>query len=566
MINNVITLNNPQQISVLNNAMSTVDIWGRGTGKSFSMGWEINQIIRNMPRSVTSITGQTYGQLLTRTLPSTFKFLGELGYEKDKDYVIGRKPEKSWLTPYEPILKHENVISFANGTAFLMLSQDRKGSARGPNVDREIVDEALTINKARYDEEVSPTNRGNDEKFGKRSKNPIRKHHGFKYVSSMPYTQEQKWLLDFGSYYEKEAGILLFDIWNRIVKMQLQLISAHKDANKALFKDIWNEIVRLKRQITPFVSKSGLLFTLANAFDNINNLGLSYIIREYDKQTLLTFLVEILNYIIDKVEDCYYHIDSQTHVYYDASNASYIRDVADKTNWDFTQMETQDARMDLDCDPSKPIELVPDWGASICLFSIGQERNFNFATKVIEPVDCVINEFYLKPDQTKDVIINELVDKVCDYYQYNSCKELHYYRDRHGDSRNPSVKSSKPYNEQAIDRFKSRGWSVYPKVHPGQEPPQHEKYLLWGNILKGSNPMFPKVIFNGKNCKYTLISMNNTQVKELNGKFEKDKSSERKKSILPEEATHFSVAVDKRIWTKYGTRLYKSSTFVEPRL
>jgi hypothetical protein len=59
--------------------------------------------------------------------------------------------------------------------------------------------------------------------------------------------------------------------------------------------------------------------------------------------------------------------------------------------------------------------------------------------------------------------------------------------------------------------------------------------------------------------------MNNTQVKESNGKFEKDKSSERKKSVLPEEATHFSDAVDKRIWTKYGTRLFKQSTFIEPR-
>jgi hypothetical protein len=79
---------------------------------------------------------------------------------------------------------------------------------------------------------------------------------------------------------------------------------------------------------------------------------------------------------------------------------------------------------------------------------------------------------------------------------------------------------------------------------------------------------FPNVIFNGKNCKYTLISMNNTKVIERNGKFEKDKSSERKKKVLPEEAIHFSDAIDKRIWTKYGKTLYSrsSGTYVEPRL
>jgi len=567
MINELITLNNPQQISVINNPISEVDIWGRGTGKSFIIGWEINEINRKMPRAVTSITGQTYGQLLTRTLPSTFKFLESLGYEKDKDYLIGRKPPRGWgHSPYERILKYDNFISFRNGNGYLMLSQDRAGSARGPNVDREIIDEALTIDKNQYDQEVSPTSRGNEEYFGFKSKDPVRQHHGFRYVSSMPFMQEQKWLLDYGKYYEEEAGVMLFDVWNRIVKLQLELITAYLDQKPGLYKDIWNEVVRLKKQITPFVSKDGVMFTLANAFDNISNLGMSYIAREFKKQTLLTFLVEIMNWIIDKVEDCYYHIDSQKHVYYDASNDSFIRDYAENTNWDFKKLEQHDSRFDLDCDSMKPLEIVPDWGAHICLFSVGQERNYNFATRIIEPVDCVINEFYSKPDDSEGVVIDDVVDKVCDYYEHHACKELIYFRDRYGDSRQPNAKKSKPYNEQAIERFQKNGWNVTPRVHKGQEPPQHEKYLLWANILKGSNPVYPKVIFNGKNCKFTLISMNNTRVKESAGKYEKDKGSERKKTVLPEEATHFGDAVDKRIWTKYSSKLYRSGTFVEPRL
>ena len=86
------------------------------------------------------------------------------------------------------------------------------------------------------------------------------------------------------------------------------------------------------------------------------------------------------------------------------------------------------------------------------------------------------------------------------------------------------------------------------------------------NILKGNDPRFPKVIFNARNCKFTLISMNNTQLFEVKGKFEKNKKSETNKSILPEEATHFGDSVDKRIWTKYGSILYRKSTFVDPRL
>ncbi|NQU87305.1 MAG: hypothetical protein HQ541_16245, partial [Mariniphaga sp.] len=440
--------------------------------------------------------------------------------------------------------------------------------ARGPNLDREIIDEALTINKDQYDQEVSPANRGNEEKFGKISPNPIPQHHGFRYVSSMPFMQEQRWLLDYGKYYEQERGIQLFQIWNRIVKLQIQMIQAKKDDNRKLFKDILKEVIRLKNKISPFISKDGVLFLLANAFDNVKNLGLEYLIREYDKQTLLTFMIEILNWVIDKVEDCYYYIDPQLHVYYDATNDSFIRDYAENTNWDFEKLGNPDSRFDLDCDPNQQLEISPDWGSKISLLSIGQERHFNFATKVAQPVDCFINEFFIKPDQSKGVMINDLVDTFTQYYQYHANKTLTYWRDRYGDSKHPNVKSSQTYNEQAINRLKKKGWNVINKVHRGMEPPQHDKYLLWANILKSNDPYYPSVIFNGQKCKFTLISMNNTKVTEdSTGKFKKDKSSERKESILPEEATHFGDAVDKRIWSKYGSLLTKHrTTFVEPRL
>jgi hypothetical protein len=567
MINEEINFNNPQLVSVINQPISEVNIEGRGTGKSYKIGWEMNQIIRHMPRCIASLTGRTYGQVLTRTLPSSLKLLEKLGYEKDKDYKIGGKPPKSWITPYEKVTKYDNFISISNGTGFLMLSQEREGSSRGPNIDREIVDEALTLNKERYDSEVSPANRGNEEFFGRNSVKPVPMHHGFRYVSSMPYSQEQKWLLDFGKYYEEEAGILLFDIWNRVVNMQLQLIEAKLSEDRILFKNIWNEIVRLKRQITPFVSKDGVLFTLANAFDNIENLGFSYITREYKKQSLLTFMIEILNWIIDKVEDCYYHIDPQKHIYYNATNDDYIRGVAENSNWDADTLEAPDCRNDLDCDPSKPLDIVFDWGSKINLMSVGQERNFNFATKIIEPVDCFINEFFNKPQETSKVMVLDLVDQFCDYYSNHPTRVVYYYKDKYGDHRQPNVKNSKSYNAQAIEHFESKGWTVVLMEHKGMEPPQHDKYLLWVNILKGDDPRFPKVIFNGKNCKFTLISMNNTKVIERNGKFDKDKSSERSQKILPEEATHFGDAVDKRVWTKYNHKLHQySSTFVNPRI
>lgn len=567
-----IKLNKVQQVSVIQSAKKKVDIWGRGTGKSFLVGWDVNMINRYMPRAITAVTGQTYGQLLTRTLPSTFKFLESLGYKRHIDrtnpgnYVIGVRPPAHFLSPLEKVMRYDNIISFSNGNALLLLSQDRSGSARGPNVDYEILDEAITINKEQYDQETSPTNRGNEEMWGTRARKPVPWHHGFHYVSSMPFLSAQKWLLKYAEYYEKEAGIQLFSIWNRVIKMQLQLIESKKAEDVVLFTNIWNEIVRLKKQILPFVSKDGLLFTLANAFDNIDNVGISYIMREEEKQTTLTFLIEILNMILDKVEDGYYHIDDQKHVYYNASNDIYIRDLAENTSWDMNKLAQRDSRYDLDCDSSVPLEIVPDWGAKICLFSIAQEKEYDFVARRVAKTDCIINEFYTKPDSSSSTMINELVDNFSNYYSTHGNRELKYYRDRYGDSRQPNAKNSKSYNELAIERLKTNGWIVTSIVHKGMEPPQHDKKLLWDNILKESDVRFPLVRFNGTACKYTLISMNNTRVIDKDGKFTKDKSSERSDRILPEEATHFGDAVDKRIWTKYGDRLLKRSSFIDIRM
>jgi hypothetical protein len=571
-MNQLIKLNKVQQVSVIQSARKKVDIWGRGTGKSFLVGWDVNMINRLMPRAIAAVTGQTYGQLLTRTLPSTFKFLESLGYKRHNDkndpgnYVIGVKPPPHFLSPLEKLMRYDNVISFSTGNALLMLSQDRTGSARGPNVDYEILDEALTIDKERYDQETSPTNRGNEEIWGNRSRFPVPWHHGFHYVSSMPFSSSQKWLLDYAMYYEKDAGIPILSLWNRIVKLQLEIINAKREDNAKLFKDVWNETVRLKKQIAPFVSKDGLLFTFANAFDNIENVGLGYIMREFEKQTMLTFMIEIMNMIPDKVEDCYYSIEDKRHIYYNSSNDKFIREYAENTAYDFNKLSAQDSRFDLDCNANMPLEIIPDWGAKICLFSIAQEGSWDFVTGQRIKVDNTINEFFVKPGETDSVMINELVDSFCNYYKPQIKKHIHYYRDRYGDSRQPNAKSSKSYNEQAIDRLMHNGWNVISMVHRGMEPPQHEKYLLWMNILKSADPKYPHIRFNGQKCKYTLISMNNTRVIEKDGKFSKDKSSERKNKIMPEEATHFGDAVDKRIWTKYGSLLTSGSTFVAPKV
>ncbi len=566
----IISVNPAQAAFLLMPYKNGYVIYSRATGKSFVMGAVIDDKIRSMPRGVTTLAQATIGQALTKTLPSAFKMLEMMGYKrwnpktKTGDYVVCRTPPEGWYRPYEHLMSFEHCIPFSNGHCLYILTQE--GNSRGPNADYNITDEALTIDKEQFDQEVAPTNRGNEHIFGRKSENPVYSHHGNTFLSSMPYTPEQKWLLEPAKYYEEERGIRLFDTWNKIVRLQMQLIDAKQNNDVGLFREIWNETIRLRQTITPFVSKDATLFILGSIFDNIANVGFNYIMNQYKVMDKFSFMVEILNYMIDKIDSCYYNIDER-HVYYNATNDSFIRDFAEDTEFDWQKLaNSDDSRRDLDCNPNKAIEVTFDWGSVASFMEVAQERNYDFVQKLLtrDTFDNNINEFFVKRDEEDDTMINALVDKFTHYYRYHVRKEVIVYRDKYGDARRANNK--KTYNQIAIERLEKSGWKVEQRTHAGMEPPQHDKYLLWANILAEKDERYPKKRFNGSRCKYTLISMNNTRViEDRDGKFSKDKRSERNQSVLPEEATHFGDAVDKRIWTKYNLILTSQHNFVDAR-
>ena len=350
--------------------------------------------------------------------------------------------------------------------------------------------------------------------------------------------------------------------------MQLQLIDAQVNREVSLFKDIWNEIQRKRRQIIPFVSKDGILFLLGSIFDNIGNVGMNYVISQYNVMDKFSFMVEILNYIVDKIDHCYYNITDR-HRYYHATNDSYIRDFAENVDFNWKQLAEEDSRMDMDCNPNKPLEVTPDWGSSACFLEVAQCGHFDFSAKRLYPdrvVDNTINEFFVKREDTEGLTeVDALIDMFCRYYRFHPCKTVDFYRDRYGDARRAN--SKKTYNQCAIDRLIKNGWTVVQHVHRGMEPPQHDKYLLWSYVLAETDTRYPIKRFNATKCKFILISMNNTRVRTgSDGRYEKDKRSERNGSIPAEEATHFGDCVDKRMWTKYGDILTNRVTFVDNRI
>ena len=187
---------------------------GRGFGKSTYFGHQLHQIVQHLPGASGIIAARTLTHVLTSILPSAFAHLERMGYVRDVHYVIGKQPPKEWGTPINaPVKDFSNYITFFNPdrpVGFYLASQQLIGSGRGPNTDFLLTDETLRLDKQRLDNELSPTLRANKGRFN------VDWHLGEYHSTSMPYTQQSKWILDKGNYYLEEYGIDYFSLGNKL--------------------------------------------------------------------------------------------------------------------------------------------------------------------------------------------------------------------------------------------------------------------------------------------------------------------------------------------------------------
>lgn len=531
-----LTFNRPQKRFVLSKRKSARSIWSRATGKSSLIAWLMKEIVRTMPRSKWALVGSSFKQILTLTLPSTIASLERLGLYKDKHYFVGRKPPASWnrVEPYEPPLEWDHAIYFwKEGVVFQMVSQDAGSSgARGGNFDGVITDESLLLNKERFDKEVSAANRGNIRYFGK---NPL--HHGVFHFSSMPYGDVGKWLLDGGKYY-LEDNYDFSQLQNELIKMQLQFID-NKD--RAFRIKMWQDMQALSQKIRFYTSKEGMLYSEANTFDNLENLGLKFLEDQREDLTDFIFLIEILNKRPGSVEAGFYPtLDYQRHAR-EYSNNSFLFGL----DYNLKKLQTVDSRMDGDCDPSAPLRVAVDWGSKISVLSVaqelGMETKYAQNGKLLVPAKeyRFLKGLYVKHPK----LINDLADKFCDYYEYHLNKNLVFIEDSEwGNARKPD--DDKTYNEQFIDRLQKRRWKVN-RMNLGRVPSHQARYHLAHEMLGGKDERLPDISFNKVNCRDILTAMSNAPVTQgRRGEIKKDKSSEKKLTVPGQEATHFTDTVD----------------------
>ena len=145
-------LNVPQLRSMITPAKTTVQVWSRGTGKTFDIGVKSKNIAYGMPGSLSVFVGRTFTHLLDITLQSVIAAWTDLGYKENVHYVVRTRPPANWPKPFNRPLSYDKVITWHTGAAFVLASQE--SIFRGGNVDAVFLDEALEAKKDHFEDEI----------------------------------------------------------------------------------------------------------------------------------------------------------------------------------------------------------------------------------------------------------------------------------------------------------------------------------------------------------------------------------------------------------------------------
>jgi hypothetical protein len=527
-----LSFNRPQLRFMISKLASAVSLWSRATGKSTLIAWLIHLIVTKMPRSCWAIVGSTYTQILTRTLPSTIASLERLGYLKDVHYFIGRKPPPAWgwPEPFERPVRYDHFIIFYTGAGFHLVSQDGNGSSsRGVNLDGYIGDEALLLDREKLGTDIIAANRGNKDRWP-----GCQLHHGKFLFSSMPWGDTGKWLLDEAAYYERDGQNFSL-VRERMIGLQLEFVDARSTKTRL---ELYEEILALSAQLAFYPNPTklrrggkevakGMLYSEANIFDNLVNLGIPYLEEQRRELSDFMFLIEILNQRPKSVEAGFYPKLAAHHAQECPDNA-YVAGL----EFNLSKLSVHDSRMDGDCRADQPLRMSVDWGATI-------------STMLLAQVHADVSEYrFLKGLYVKHPkLIKDLAKLFTTYYANHRNKVVELIQDNEwGNRRAPDAKLT--YNEQLIEELRAAGWRVR-VIDQGRAPDYAVRYKLAMDLLGEADSRQLRIRFNKLNCRDVLTALSMAPLRQgSKGQIEKDKRSEQRKTTPAQEATHFTDNVD----------------------
>jgi hypothetical protein len=501
MDNPHIYFNQPQMLTQLIGANTTVIVAGRRTGKTDSIASPF--VLRNMqrmPGSTGGIVVPTYKHGLTNTLPGLFAAWKRWGYLRDVHYVVGKMPPKSFKHPIIEISDYEHVISFYNGSIAVLISQDRPGSSNSLTLSWILVDEAKFIDYNKLKEETLPANGGNKSFFGSHSYN-----HSMMILSDMPQSAKGSWFLHYREKMDESTietiKAIIWQIWH--TKQRIREMQA---ASMEVPMYLRNYIRALDRNLNKLRSVA-VYYKEYSSIENLQLLGEKYIKQMKRDLTPKTFQTSILCQRLGIAKDGFYSSMREAHKY-NASDFNYL----DSLGYNFDEAAL-DSRADSDVNPLKPICIGMDYNANINWIVAGQVEGSRLN---------VIKSFYVKYERK----IPALVQDFCKYYLHHQNKTVVFYYDATALGGNYAV-NEQDFRWVIVNEFEKRGWQVN-QVYLGNPMRHDEKYLLINQGFAGKNRLMP--FFNRQNNDDLILAIHTAGVSRGRNGFRKDKTGEK----LPE--------------------------------
>lgn len=493
-----IYFNEPQRLTQLIGANTTVIVAGRRTGKTDSIAAPF--VLRNMqrmPGSTGGIVVPTFKHGLTNTLPGLFAAWKRWGYIQGVHYVVGRKPPKSFARAIIEPSDYEHVISFYNGSVAVIISQDRPGSSNSLTLSWLLIDEAKFIDYERLKDETLPANGGIKSYFGKHSFN-----HSIMILSDMPQTQKGSWFLHYKEKMDEELidtiKATIYEIWK--TKERVRRL---KGEGKTVPKYLKSYLRTLDTNLNKMRSVA-VYYKEYSSIENLQLLGENYIKQMKRDLTPKTFQTSILCQRIGIAKDGFYSSMREGHKY-NASDFEYL----DSLGYDFAP-EAMDCRADKDINPLAPICIGMDYNANINWIVAGQPegRRLN-----------IIKSFYVKFERK----IPALIEEFCNYYAHHQNKTVVYYYDTTALGANYAV-NEQDFHWVVCHEFEKRGWQVE-DIYLGNPMRHDEKYLLINQGFAGKQRLMP--FFNRQNNDDLILAIQTAGVVRGRNGFRKDKGGEK---------------------------------------
>lgn len=539
--------NLPQLLVSLVQAFFTICIWGRGTGKTrgVTAPWILTRV-KLMPRGTSAITTTTYAKMLTNVLPELIQGWEEMGYQLGFHYTVRKLPDEdlNFKTAYRPVVDADGAkhcIFWWNGHQTKLFSLDRGSLSNGESVDCMGVEEARLCNQSLLLETLR-TVRGGTEHFGHLSA-----HGSILMVTDRPRQPHEKWVLDYARQHSEKGVKFVLSCENKLLDLCKQLADEDDtDEKKAIQKQI--KAIEADLEI---VRKKLVYFSEASTLDNIHVLGVDAIEQMRRTSTWLEYQIACLNRNIIKVERGFYANLSQDKHGYEAYNYDYIDslDVGAKP----------DCRWDADIDPYAPLDIAMDNNNAINCIAVGQMQETEESLEY-----RLLNTLWVTHPQ----LLKAVVDKFIAYYKYHPCQEVNLIYD------NTANKSDASDDTTFADEVK--GWLeaagfIVNLIYVGQASEHHDRYEKISKMLNDNPEAVDKVFdfrYNVNTCKDWEYAASQTGIliehnKKRGTVLKKDKRSEKKAAIPPQESTHLTEAVDGLLMYRLETPFTKKSILVD---